>query len=290
MQVDNLKRILRQERQPENHQLLSNELPFRFAEISTAILQACGAGRSAVHAFGGLSGNEEVPQAEVVRVLLEDICMVRMEKIRKSIHMISADYMRERLDDPEITLTVTGMGSMEMAAIQPFLERALEDRLKLVKTGTTASDGSGIGRGESSGSIGNENGRLSSRSAAAAAATAAAASVARRRRRTMVTRRNRNVTTSNESEGVEEQEEQEQDNDEEENEETMVLQDNVGQVHIGNDVGDDDDDDEHDDDDGDDDEHDDDDGLEEPTADVTADETAASTTTTFRSNIRRYRS
>ena len=148
MNVEKLKGVLRYERDP--HELsLSDELPFRYAEISHAIFQACGMGRSAVHASGGLSGNEEIPQAEVVRLLLEDITMVRMEKIRRSIHEISAESMSKSLDKPMNPINAKGMGSMEMAAIQPFLQRAFEDHFKILnvdRARSTMDSDEGIAR------------------------------------------------------------------------------------------------------------------------------------------------
>lgn len=135
MEVDNLKNVLKHERDPKINSF-STDLPFRYAEVSRAVLQACGAGRSAAHASGGMGGNEEVPQAEVVRVLLEDISMVRMDKIRRNVHTLSAQTMAVSLEKPMPVLDVTGIGAVEMAAIKPFLEGAFEDHLKLVRTGT----------------------------------------------------------------------------------------------------------------------------------------------------------
>lgn len=263
MQVENLKRVLRQERLPENQQILTNDLPFRFAEISRAILQACGAGRSAVHASGGLGGNEEVPQAEVVRVLLEDISMVRMEKIRNSIHKISAENMSESLEKPMISLNVGGMGSMEMAAIKPFLERAFEDHFKLVKVGTDADRRSGSMSGSSSRDGGSSN--------------SSSGIVGRRRRTTMTTTsrfssRRGNVATTTHPESEQYDNNDDDDNDENDKEQ-MEEEEQDKEIHDENDNDDDD--------------------LEEPTADATAAVTTATnktTTTTTRSNIRRYRS
>jgi len=151
MTVPRLKAILAHERDPTQDNF-SQDLPFRHAEISRAILQSVGASRSAVHASGGSggSGEEEVPQAEVVRVLLEDIAMVRMDKIRRNFHSMSADTMGKSLEMPMSILDVTGIGSMEMAAVKPFLEKAFEDHLKLVRagTGTSSSGDGGDGDGE----------------------------------------------------------------------------------------------------------------------------------------------
>uniref|UniRef100_A0A7S3VAL8 GINS subunit domain-containing protein n=1 Tax=Chaetoceros debilis TaxID=122233 RepID=A0A7S3VAL8_9STRA len=154
MQVDHLRRVLNDERDA-NKDNFSTELPFRYAEISRAVLSAVGAGRSAVHAASGME--EEVAQAEVVRVLLEDIAGVRMSKIRTNIHAMSTGIMGGSLVRPMPVVSVSGIGSMEMAAIKPFLEASFEDHLTLVRAGVDKS-----GSGSSNG-----NGRASERASTA---------------------------------------------------------------------------------------------------------------------------
>ncbi len=136
MTVTHLKKVLAHERDA-NKDRFSTDLPFRYHEISRAILSAVGAGRSAVHAASGM--DEEIEQAEVVRVLLEDIEAVRQENIRSNIHEISASMgggtTRSSLNKPMPVIEVTGIGSMEMSKIKPFLEGAYEDHLKLVSAG-----------------------------------------------------------------------------------------------------------------------------------------------------------
>lgn len=138
LSVQHLKRVLAHERNPNEDQF-SQDLPFRYMEISRSILQTIGAGRSAAHASGGGGGglgNEEIPQVEIIRVLLEDISGVRMDKIRRNVHNISADVMGSSMERPMPVVDVTGIGSAELAAVKPFLERAFEDHLKLVRSGT----------------------------------------------------------------------------------------------------------------------------------------------------------
>ncbi len=134
--MPHLKKVLAHERDA-NKERFSTDLPFRFHEISRAVLSAVGAGRSAVHAASGM--DEEIEQAEVVRVLLEDIEAVRQENIRSNIHEISASMgggtTRSSLNKPMSVMEVTGIGSMEMSKIKLFLEGAYEDHLKLVSAG-----------------------------------------------------------------------------------------------------------------------------------------------------------
>lgn len=141
LSVQHLKSVLAHERNPNEDQF-SQDLPFRYMEISRSILQTIGAGRSAVHASGGGGGglgNEEIPQLEIIRVLLEDISGVRMDKIRRNVHNISADVMGSSMERPMPVVDVTGIGSAELAAVKPFLERAFEDHLKLVRSGTDSA-------------------------------------------------------------------------------------------------------------------------------------------------------
>lgn len=139
MDVENLKQVLKHERDPQEDSF-SKDLPFRYAEISRAILQACGAGRSAVHAGGsGVDGGEEIPQMEVVRVLLEDISMLRMGKIRDNIHFLSG-VMGRSLEKPMPGISVDGMGSIELAGVKPFMEGAFADHFKIIKSGVSKGE------------------------------------------------------------------------------------------------------------------------------------------------------
>ncbi len=141
LNVDHLKRVLEHERD-QNKQQFSQELPFRYMEISRSILQSIGAGRSGAHASGGAGagGHEEIPQVEVIRLLLEDISTVRMDKIRRNVHTMSAETMVSSMVRPMPIVDVTGIGSVEMAAIKPFLERSFADHFKIVGTGTSTFD------------------------------------------------------------------------------------------------------------------------------------------------------
>lgn len=129
-----LKSVLAFERDP-NQKEFSKKLPFRHVEISNAFLRACGAGRSAAHASGSGADGEELADMEQVRVLLDDIATVRMDKIRRSVHEISND-MGHTDDRAMPVYDVTNVGSVELAAIRPFLTRAFGDHLKLVRAGT----------------------------------------------------------------------------------------------------------------------------------------------------------
>ena len=135
MSIENLKKVLKHERDPKIN-IFSRDLPFRYMEIARGLLQACGVGRSQVHAAG--VDTEEFQQAEQIRLLLEDIHTVRMDKIRQSIHNLSSQNLV--LDTPMAILDVTGIGSIEMAAVKPFLEATFADHFKMVQTANDVSD------------------------------------------------------------------------------------------------------------------------------------------------------
>ena len=138
LNVEHLKKVLEHE-SDQNNQQFSRDLPFRYMEISRSILQSIGAGRSGAHSSGGGGagvGNEEIAQVEVIRLLLEDISTVRMDKVRRSVHTMSAKSMGASMIRPMPIVDVTGIGSVELTAIKPFLERTFEDHFNIVRTGT----------------------------------------------------------------------------------------------------------------------------------------------------------
>lgn len=192
LSVSNLTSVLAHERDPTKDTFApSDQFPFRHAEVSRAVLDGIGAARSGMgmgigmaaggEAFGSGDGSGtgtgagtgtgtgEVERVEAVRVLLEDIAAVRMDKIRKSVHSMSKDNMGKSLSMNESTgggagdgvmeglpmpiIDVTGIGSAEMVAVKPFLEKAFEDHFKLVRAGIGSNDGE-TGAGTRTGAVG----------------------------------------------------------------------------------------------------------------------------------------
>jgi hypothetical protein len=133
MTVNYLKDVLKKEK--SNPGSFCRDLPFYYVELAHEIFKVIGAERSAVHAAAGQE--EEVVDSEVVKILLEDIQAVRMSKLRKSLHDISEIYQRndENVNNAIQTLSVTGMGSVEIAAIRPLLETAFGNHFKLAQSG-----------------------------------------------------------------------------------------------------------------------------------------------------------
>ena len=153
-----LKEVLRFERDPREANF-SSLLPYRHAEIAQSVLTACQTS----------SGDSEIPNADRIKLLLEDIATVRMDKIRKNIHTLSSQILsRESKVQPIID--VTNIGSLEMHSIQSFVVEAFRLHRELEGRGSMYNEppslqgtGSGGERGARSGSsedVGRRDGRL----------------------------------------------------------------------------------------------------------------------------------
>ncbi|KAL7438145.1 hypothetical protein ACHAXH_008402 [Discostella pseudostelligera] len=161
MDMDILKEVLRFERDI-NEASFSPQLPFRHAEIARAILSACRAGSGTGSSGAGDAGSEsEIRNADQIKLLLEDIAAVRMDKIRRNIHQLSSSTLRNRTTMNESIIDVTNIGSLEMHSIKAFvlesfrLQRELSGRgssySQDVEMDTSSNPSSGGGGGGGSG-------------------------------------------------------------------------------------------------------------------------------------------
>lgn len=150
MDVSVLKEVLRFERDPKEASF-SSDIPFRHAEISHAILSACraGSGTGGSGAMGD-GGESEVPNADQVKLLLEDIQRVRMDKIRRNVHTLSSQTLKTK-SKYESIIDVTNIGSLEMHQIKPFITDAFKNQRELSGKGSSYStpleEGEGGGKG-----------------------------------------------------------------------------------------------------------------------------------------------
>lgn len=135
MDVDVLREVLRFERDLREQSFSAN-LPFRHAEISRAILSACRAGSGTGSAAGDAGGDSEIPNADQVKLLLEDIASVRMDKIRRNVHQLSASTLKQPRRTESI-IDVTNIGSLEMHAIKPFVAESFRLHRELSGKGTS---------------------------------------------------------------------------------------------------------------------------------------------------------
>lgn len=162
MDVDVLREVLRFERD-RREASFSPLLPYRHAEISRAILSAtnsgCGTGSSA---GDGGDGGREVPNADMIKLLLEDIAAVRMDKIRRNVHQLSSSTLGMR-SGTDIVIDVTNIGSVEMHAIRPFVLESFRLHRELSGKGSSYSrnvetDVSNNGNGNNNNGSGNGSG------------------------------------------------------------------------------------------------------------------------------------
>lgn len=132
MEVEKLKEILKEERKED---AFNKDLPFRYLEISRSLLHA-----------------HTMQDHESIRILLQDIQTVRMDKIRTNLYTLSSSALQSPDDLPIID--VSGIGSLELAAIEPFCRTAFRHHLMLSKREQQAKhiadedkDGDGNGTG-----------------------------------------------------------------------------------------------------------------------------------------------
>jgi len=150
MDISVLKDVLRFERDPKEASF-SPDIPFRHAEISHAILSACraGSGTGGSGAMGD-GGESEVPNADQIKLLLEDIQRVRMDKIRRNVHTLSAQTLKTK-SKYESIIDVTNIGSLEMHQIKPFITDAFKNQRELSGKGSSYSTPLEEGEGGGSG-------------------------------------------------------------------------------------------------------------------------------------------
>ena len=153
MDIDTLRRVLHYERDVRQANF-SPDLPFRHAEMARAILSACGAGAgsgcsggggssssAATAGFdtaGGEEGGIEIPNADAIKLLLEDIANVRMDKIRRNVHQLSSSVLTVRTRS-EIIIDVTNIGSLEQIVITPYVLESFKLYRELSGRGSTYS-------------------------------------------------------------------------------------------------------------------------------------------------------
>lgn len=175
MDIDTLRRVLHYERDVRQANF-SPDLPFRHAEMARAILSACGAGAGSGCSGGGGSGSAatagfdtaggeeggiEIPNADAIKLLLEDIANVRMDKIRRNVHQLSSSVLTVRTRS-EIVIDVTNIGSLEMHAITPYVLESFKLYRELSGRGSTYSKDVGELIPSSSSSSSSSNNNVSS--------------------------------------------------------------------------------------------------------------------------------
>ncbi len=113
LSVDRLTVILKEEKTSE---LLTNHLPFYYYEIARSLTSVLNQ-----RACDGGSG-----QQQAALVVLQDLVAVRIDKIRQNFHELSRETLVHVAEDLPM-IAVTGIASVELNKVGPFLQRAFSD-------------------------------------------------------------------------------------------------------------------------------------------------------------------
>lgn len=159
LSVDFLTQILQQEK---TSPLLTTQLPFYYYEIARSLAHLLNTSESS----GGMTtwnnnnnNNDENNhhhlyytgsstnglQTKAVLVLLQDLVSLRIDKIRQNFHQLSKETLEQQPDDDDDDddelpmIAVTGICSVELNKVGPFLQRAFGDYGYLTKRTTTTT-------------------------------------------------------------------------------------------------------------------------------------------------------
>jgi GINS complex subunit 2 len=133
LSVDRLTAILREEKTSE---LLTGHLPFYYYEIARSLTGVLNQGKT-----DGGSG-----QQQAALVVLQDLVAVRIDKIRQNFHELSRETLVHVADDLPM-IAVTGIASVELNKIGPFLQRAFSDYGYLIQQSQEEVEEEGVEAG-----------------------------------------------------------------------------------------------------------------------------------------------
>lgn len=157
------------EEKTQSSLLPSDRLPFYYYEIARALSPASSGSGGGGGGGGGantdaMSSSSTSLVEQSMQLVIQDLHTVRVDKIRQHFHELSREelsrtYMDAEHSEPTHMIEVTGIASMELAAVGPFLKQAFTDYgILCQKTddednedgrdqdGTTTGDGSGFGK------------------------------------------------------------------------------------------------------------------------------------------------
>ena len=107
--METLEHVLQYEK---DHNTFCPDLPHRHAEIARALLDVSS----------DTAIDQDLPQRDLVRALLEDIETMRLDKIRSNIKIMSEQSLSQ--DEALPAIDVSGIGALEVQLLRPFLKEA----------------------------------------------------------------------------------------------------------------------------------------------------------------------
>lgn len=129
---ERLSAILKEEKQSS---LLTQTLPFYYYEIARS-LHLC--------------------LEKSTMILLQDLTNVRIDKLRQNFHQLSREDLQEREEELPM-INVTGIASIELNTVGPFLQRAFSDYGYLTTASTKGKSLEEEASSEKENSLGNES-------------------------------------------------------------------------------------------------------------------------------------
>jgi hypothetical protein len=112
LSTQKLTEILKEEQQST---LLTTQLPFYYYEIARALALVV---------------------EKSTQVVLQDLVAVRVDKIRQHFHELSRGDLQQNPDEELPMIAVTGIASVELNKVGPFLQRAFSDYGYMTQKGT----------------------------------------------------------------------------------------------------------------------------------------------------------
>jgi GINS complex protein len=119
--VDRLKAILQEEK---TNELLTTQLPFYYYEIARSLTSVLNT-----------SSDGSATNQQASLVVLQDLVAVRIDKIRQNFHDLSRETL-VYIDGELPMIAVTGIASVELNKVGPFLQRAFSDYGYLIRQNT----------------------------------------------------------------------------------------------------------------------------------------------------------
>ena len=119
--VDRLKATLQEEK---TNELLTTDLPFYYYEIARSLTSVLNASSS----DGSFTTNQQA-----ALVIVHDLVAVRIDKIRQNFHELSRETLVHREGELPM-IAVTGIASVELNKVGPFLQEAFSSYGYLVRT------------------------------------------------------------------------------------------------------------------------------------------------------------
>jgi GINS complex protein len=118
-------------------------LPTNYYEVAVRLLSSSSNSRSSA---ASMEGSTENNNFSVLSLLVQDIYEIRIDKLRQQFQTLLSDTTTRLMSTPsgssnatDLIINVTGIGTQELASIQPFVIRAMSDTYYLASSSQQSS-------------------------------------------------------------------------------------------------------------------------------------------------------